>query len=50
MKESVYNVHLLDQDAKKGLVYNTMHSSIVRIDEVIFNLLRKMGSRLEASS
>ncbi len=40
MKESMYNVYLLDEKKKKGLIYNTMHRSIVRIDDEVYNLIR----------
>ncbi|MBU7027893.1 MAG: radical SAM protein [Theionarchaea archaeon] len=41
MKESVYNVYLLDEKEKKGLVYNTMHRSIVQIDDEVYTLMRE---------
>ncbi len=41
MKESVYNVYLLDEREKKGLVFNTMHRSIVQIDDEVYNLMRE---------
>lgn len=41
MKESVYNVYLLDEKEKKGLVYNTMHRSIVHIDDEVYNLIKE---------
>jgi uncharacterized protein len=41
MKESVYNVYLIDEKEKKGLVYNTMHRSIVQIDEEVYTLMRE---------
>lgn len=41
MKESVYNVYLLDEKEKKGLVYNTMHRSIVQIDDEVYSLIKE---------
>ena len=41
MKESVYNVYLLDEKEKKGLVYNTMHRSIVQIDDEVYTLIKE---------
>jgi uncharacterized protein len=40
MKESMYNVYLIDEKEKKGLVYNTMHRSIVQIDDEVYTLMR----------
>ncbi|MBU7046941.1 MAG: radical SAM protein [Theionarchaea archaeon] len=40
MKESIYNVYLIDEKEKKGLVYNTMHRSIVQIDDEVYTLVR----------
>jgi len=40
VKESVYNVYLMDEKEKKALVYNTMHRSIVQIDDEVFSLMR----------
>lgn len=40
MKESVYNIYLLDEKKKKGLVYNTMHRTIVHIDDEVYNLIK----------
>jgi len=40
MKESRYNVYLLDDKEQKALVFNTMHRSIVHIDYEVFNLIK----------
>jgi uncharacterized protein len=40
VKESAYNVYLLDEKEKKGLVFNTMKRSIVQIDDEVYNLIR----------
>jgi len=40
LKESVYNVYLLDEEKEKGLVYNTMHRSAVHIDGEVYSLMR----------
>lgn len=40
MKESVYNVYLLDKKEGKVLVYNVMHRSIVRTDDNVYSLMR----------
>jgi uncharacterized protein len=41
MKESMYNVYLLDEKEKKGLVYNTMHRSIVQIDDEVYTYIKE---------
>lgn len=41
MKESVYNVYLLDEKERKYIVYNIMHDSIIRIDDEVYNLMKK---------
>ncbi len=41
MKESVYNVYLLDEKEQKGLVFNTMHRSIVQIDHEVYSLIKE---------
>ncbi len=40
MKESIYNIYLLDEKEKKGLVFNTMHRSIVQIDDEVYTFMR----------
>jgi uncharacterized protein len=40
MKESVYNVYLLDEREKKGIIFNTMHRSIVHIDFEVYSLIK----------
>ncbi len=40
MKESVYNVYLLDEKEKECLVFNTMHRSIVQVDEDVYTFIK----------
>lgn len=40
MKESMYNVYLLDKKKKKCLIYNTMHRTIVHIDDEVYNFIK----------
>ncbi|MBU7038319.1 MAG: SPASM domain-containing protein [Theionarchaea archaeon] len=40
MKESVYNVYLLDKEGADCLVYNVLHRSLLRIDNEVFQLMR----------
>ncbi|MBU6997631.1 MAG: radical SAM protein [Theionarchaea archaeon] len=48
MKESRYNIYLLDEKEKKGLIYNSMQRSIVHIDDEVYNLMR--SGRIEEIS
>lgn len=41
MKESLYNVYFIDEKEKKGLVYNTLYRSIVRIDDEVYTLIKE---------
>ncbi|MBU6996204.1 MAG: radical SAM protein [Theionarchaea archaeon] len=40
MKESVYNVYLLDEVGTDCIVYNVMHRSLLRIDSDVYQLMR----------
>ena len=40
MKESMYNVYLLDEKEKKGFVYNTINRTVVHMDDEVYNLIR----------
>jgi uncharacterized protein len=40
MKESNYNIYLLDEKEQKGLVFNTIQRSIVQIDSRTYSLIR----------
>ena len=40
MKESMFNVYLLDEKEKKYLVYNTLYGSIVQIDDEVYTLIK----------
>ncbi len=40
MKESMFNVYLRDEKEQKYLVFNTLHNSIVQIDEEVYTLVR----------
>ncbi len=40
MKESMFNVYLLDKKEKKYLVYNTLYGSIVQIDDEVYTLIK----------
>ena len=39
MKESIYNIYLLNEKEKKGLVFNTMYKTLVCIDDEVRNLI-----------
>ena len=41
MKESMFNVYLLDEKEKECLVFNTMHRSIIQVDEEIYSLMKE---------
>ena len=41
MKESAYNVYLMDEKGKEGLVFNTMCRSIVQIDNEVYSLIKE---------
>ena len=40
MKEPLYNVYLVDEKEGKALVYNTMHRSIVQIDDEVYQSMK----------
>jgi uncharacterized protein len=40
MKESMFNVYLLDEKERKYLVYNTLYGSIVQIDDEVYTLIK----------
>ncbi len=39
MKESIYNIYILNEKEKKGLVYNTLYKTLVCIDDEVRNLI-----------
>ena len=41
MKESRYNVYLLDEKEDRGIVFNTMRRSIVHIDKEVYTLVKE---------
>jgi uncharacterized protein len=41
MKESMFNVYLVDEKEKTSVVFNTMHRSIVRMDDEVYTLINQ---------
>ncbi len=41
MKESMFNIYLLDEKEQKGLVFNTLHKSVVQIDSEVYTSMKE---------
>ncbi|MBU7045251.1 MAG: hypothetical protein HXS54_02355, partial [Theionarchaea archaeon] len=39
MKESMFNIYLIDEKEKKYLVFNTLYKSLVQIDDEVYTLI-----------